>query len=102
VGASSRQRIDVARRGHGWSVRYQDVEQGPYFSCELALAVAAIHARRASAAGMRPRIVVQARDGIVHAEWPTVTEGVLLTERKPARSGSAVANNTEVGQAARM
>jgi hypothetical protein len=63
-------RIDIGPYAGGWGVRYADVAQGPYFSCELALMVAAIHAKRASAAGLQPKIVVQASDGTVQAEWP--------------------------------
>ena len=65
-----RHRIDIGPYAGGWGVRYADVEQGPYVSCDLALKVAAIHARRASSAGLQPRIVVQASDGTVQAEWP--------------------------------
>lgn len=64
--------IDIGPYAGGWGVRYADVAQGPYLSCDLALKVAAIHAKRASAAGLQPRIVVQASDGTVQAEWPLI------------------------------
>lgn len=67
-----RHRIDIGPYANGWGVHYADVAQGPYLSCDLALKVAAIHAKRASAAGLQPRIVVQASDGTVQAEWPLI------------------------------
>lgn len=85
-------RIDIGPYAGGWGVRYADVQQGPYLSCDLALQVAAIHARRASAAGLQPKIVVQTSDGTVQAEWPLLdaessqTARISLSSAQPSQT----------------
>jgi len=87
-------RIDIGPYAGGWGVRYADVAQGPYASCDLALKVAAIHAKRASAAGLQPRIIVQASDGTVQAEWP-------LLDAESAKAARISLSGSEPGRTAR-
>lgn len=79
------QRIEVGPRRGGWTVRHGTVEQGPYRTRDLALMVAAVHARHVRAGGLPTRIIVRDGDGRIRAVWPAAADpGPPAVTRPPS------------------